>query len=105
LNSFKIKLLPQILKASNAITTVKRDGLVRSSLVEGDETEKVTFRLSMTWGTRKLKGAKMVLGPMYRVEAGNTKGKKYHCTIDLLYDWFGLVCFANKNKNCQLSYS
>jgi hypothetical protein len=24
---------------------------------------------------------------------------------DLLFDWFGLVCFANKNKNCQLSYS
>ncbi len=23
---------------------------------------------------------------------------KYHCTIDLLFDWFGLVCFANKNK-------
>ncbi len=30
---------------------------------------------------------------------------KYHCTIDLLFDWFGLVCFANKNKNCQLSYN
>ncbi len=28
---------------------------------------------------------------------------KYHCTIDLLFDWFRLVCFANKNKNCQLS--
>jgi hypothetical protein len=26
-----------------------------------------------------------------------------HCTIDLLFDWLGLVCFANKNKNCQLS--
>jgi hypothetical protein len=36
---------------------------------------------------------------------GNTKGGKYHYTIDLLFDWFGLVCFANKNKNCQLSYS
>jgi hypothetical protein len=36
---------------------------------------------------------------------GNTKGGKYHCTIDLLFDWFGLACFANKNKNCQLSYS
>jgi hypothetical protein len=21
---------------------------------------------------------------------------KYDCTIDPLYDWFGLVCFANK---------
>jgi hypothetical protein len=30
---------------------------------------------------------------------------KYHCTIDLLFDWFGLVSFANKNKNCQLSNS
>jgi hypothetical protein len=34
---------------------------------------------------------------------GILKGK-YHCTIDLLFDWFGLVCFANKNKNCQQSY-
>ena len=31
--------------------------------------------------------------------AGNTKRGKYHCTIDLLFDWFGLACFANKNKN------
>jgi hypothetical protein len=23
---------------------------------------------------------------------------KYHCTIDLLFDWFGSVCLANKNK-------
>jgi hypothetical protein len=30
---------------------------------------------------------------------------KYHCTVDLLFDWFGLVCFANKKKNCQLPYS
>jgi hypothetical protein len=30
---------------------------------------------------------------------------KYHCTVDLLLYWFGLVCFTNKNKNCQLSYS
>jgi hypothetical protein len=31
------------------------------------------------------------------VGPGNTKGGKYHCTVDLLFDWFGLVCFANKN--------
>ncbi len=30
---------------------------------------------------------------------------RYHCTVDLLFDWFGLACFANKNKNCELSYS
>ncbi len=29
---------------------------------------------------------------------------KYHYTFDL-FEWFGLVCFANKNKNCHLSYS
>jgi hypothetical protein len=28
---------------------------------------------------------------------GNTKG----ASIDLLFDWFGLACFANENKNCQ----
>jgi hypothetical protein len=26
---------------------------------------------------------------------------KYHCTVDLLFGRFGLVCFANKNKNYQ----
>jgi len=35
---------------------------------------------------------------------GILKGK-YHCTIELLFDWFILVCFTNKNKNCQWSYS
>jgi hypothetical protein len=34
---------------------------------------------------------------------GNTKGGRYHCTVDLLFDWFGLVCFVNKNRNCQSS--
>jgi hypothetical protein len=27
------------------------------------------------------------------------------CTVNLLFYWFGLVCFANTNKKCQLSYS
>ncbi len=31
--------------------------------------------------------------------------EKYRCTIDLLFDRFGLACFANENKNCQLPYS
>jgi hypothetical protein len=30
---------------------------------------------------------------------------KYHCTVVLLFDRFGLVWFANKNKKWQLSYS
>ncbi len=33
------------------------------------------------------------------------KRGKYHCTIDLPFDWSGLVCLANKDKNCQLSHS
>ncbi len=42
--------------------------------------------------------------PVY-AQPGNTKGGNYHCAVDLLFDWFGLICFANKNNNCQLSYS
>jgi hypothetical protein len=34
--------------------------------------------------------------PFLFVTPGNTKGGKYQCTIDLLIDWFGLVCYANK---------
>jgi hypothetical protein len=56
--------------------------------------------------------------------AGNTKGGSINVPLnscftglelavwqltifafDFLCDWFELVCFANKNKNCQLSYS
>jgi len=45
-------------------------------------------------------------GPgMDKPQPGNTKGGKYQGKVDLLFDLFGLVCFANKNKNCQLSYS
>jgi hypothetical protein len=35
-------------------------------------------------------------------QPGNTKWGKYHCTVDLLFDLFGLACFV---KKCQLSYS
>ncbi len=35
----------------------------------------------------------------------NTKGGSITCTVDPLFDWFELVCFANKNKNCQWSCS
>jgi hypothetical protein len=30
------------------------------------------------------------------------KRGKYLCTTDLLFDWFGLVCFANKNKKLSV---
>ncbi len=42
--------------------------------------------------------------------AGNTKGGKYHCTIDLLFDWFGIsgmtadnFCFYLQNTLIQTS--
>ncbi len=33
--------------------------------------------------------------------------EKYHCTVDLLFDWFELVCFANKTKivSCHIADS
>ncbi len=46
------------------------------------------------------------MGMLDQVREGSSVGHreylrgKYHCTVDLLLDWFGLVCFANKNKNC-----
>jgi hypothetical protein len=30
---------------------------------------------------------------------------KEECAIDLLFDQLGLVCFANKNKNCLIADS
>jgi hypothetical protein len=35
-----------------------------------------------------------------RDKPGNTKRGSITVPFDLLFDWFGLVCFANKNKNC-----
>jgi hypothetical protein len=31
-------------------------------------------------------------------EPWNTKGGKYHRSVDLLFDWFGLVCFEIKTQ-------
>ncbi len=38
------------------------------------------------------------------VQAGNTERGSNTVPLTSI-DWFGLVCFANKNKNCQFSYS
>ncbi len=38
-------------------------------------------------------------------EPGNTKGGSITVPLTSCFDCFGLVCFENKNKNCQLSYS
>jgi hypothetical protein len=35
-----------------------------------------------------------MLGQENIIQSGNTKG------VPLTSDWFGLACFANKNKNC-----
>ncbi len=31
---------------------------------------------------------------LWTTQPGNTKGGKYHCTIDLLFDWFGFSCLT-----------
>jgi hypothetical protein len=31
---------------------------------------------------------------MQTLYPGNIKGGKYHCTIDLLFDWFGISCMT-----------
>jgi hypothetical protein len=38
------------------------------------------------------------------VASGNTKGGKYHCTIDLLFDWFGTVGLNQKHSS-KVKYS
>jgi hypothetical protein len=44
------------------------------------------------------------------IKPGNTKGGKYHCTVDLLFDWFGIsfmptdnFCFYLQNRLIQTS--
>jgi hypothetical protein len=39
----------------------------------------------------------LVAAVFLKVEAGNTKGGKYHCTFDLLFDWFGISCMTTDN--------
>jgi hypothetical protein len=38
------------------------------------------------------------------VSTGNTKGGKYHGTIDLLFDWFGIGCMTTDNFCFYLQY-
>jgi hypothetical protein len=40
----------------------------------------------------------VALGNIHSVSAksGNKRGK-YHCTIDLLFDWFGISCMTTDN--------
>jgi hypothetical protein len=68
----------------------------------------VKVYLRQTWNFRAYAVSECIglwcHGAVQGVHQGILKGM-YHCTGDLLFDWFGLVCFANKNKNSQLSYS
>ncbi len=32
-----------------------------------------------------------------RLKPGNTKGGKYHCTVNLLFDWFEISCMTTDN--------
>ncbi len=36
----------------------------------------------------------------WQLKPGNTKRGKYHCTIDLLFDWFGISCMTTDNFCC-----
>ncbi len=36
------------------------------------------------------------LSKVYLV-SGNSKRGKYHCTVDLLFDWFGISCMTTDN--------
>jgi hypothetical protein len=33
----------------------------------------------------------------HMVKAGKSKREKYHCTVDLLFDWFGISCKTPDN--------
>jgi hypothetical protein len=37
-------------------------------------------------------------GKLACIGPGNTKGgMKYHCTVGLLFDWFGIICMTTDN--------
>jgi hypothetical protein len=39
----------------------------------------------------------ITLKRLARVKPGNTKSGNYHCTVDLLFDWFGISCMTTDN--------
>ncbi len=40
---------------------------------------------------------KYLKSSLLMVNPRNTRGGKYHCTIDLLFDWFGISCMTTDN--------
>jgi hypothetical protein len=74
------------------------------SMVVGGETPSNAFKVPAEYSSQRSIlhiSCRRERNKLERLQ-GILKGK-YHCTIDLLFDWFGLVCFANKNQNCQWS--
>jgi hypothetical protein len=62
-----------------------------------------------TTGTDREESGRNNVGVLL-TSAGNTKGEKYHCTVDLLFDWFGISCmttniffFYLQNRQIQTS--
>ncbi len=76
--------------------------LYRKSWHFGDDhLSAVKPRLSKAlWSLTSLGFTTLPVKDSEALKQGILKGK-YHCTIDLQFDLFGLVCFANKNKNWQ----
>jgi len=56
-------------------------------------SNKLEYFITLDWKYSRLLGQGILKGEL----------SLYHW--HLLFDLFGLVCFTNKNKNCQLSYS
>jgi hypothetical protein len=42
------------------------------------------------------------MGTIFEGQAREYYRGNYHCTIDLLFDLFGLICFANKKQKLSV---
>ncbi len=85
------------------IASYKHSSLI--GLIDSDEWKKF-YNIDTRWlaliraALENLNEAPFIVVAI--LKPGNTKGE-VSITVDLLFDWFGLVCFANKNNYCQLS--
>jgi hypothetical protein len=80
-----------LLHKSSGVAATASDFLVAASRLNGGDDQVLIF-------CSRQGGLVSAPNTFPSLKPGSTKMGKYHCTIDLL---FGLVCFANKNKNCQ----
>ncbi len=86
--------------ASKAGAYPSKTGLVNQNKVL--ESFRISFlkREKFLNGINNNCGVHQIIGNTREYQRG-----KYHCTVDLLFDWLGLVCFANKNIIFQWSYN